>query len=287
MSTAGLAPRAKPTRLDRGLAACETLLARHLQAAVRRFGSAALGVIDLPPLAAGTVDAEAVRVAAVLLWAREVEAAGLPAVVEAVAEAFSRGQLDLAAGPAGQKLLEYHRNREERFTLAERESAYERLFGAPADPAHPVSRLITELMGLLAEIGRSAPERSLSGLAARLRVVGLELGEELSSRASGMSAFLARDVSEHIRTAWELVQDPDVIAALGGGTPWSVVRALGPGLLGHPVDPGPHLSRARSGQRVLAWLADHAEALGTGGLSVAAGDPVVEWALTWEAQGPA
>jgi hypothetical protein len=272
--------------LDFELEQCDRSLARHLQAAVRRYGAVALGLVDLPSLDVGTVDAEAIRVAAVLLWTREVEAAGLPGFMEALAQAFVDGRLALTVGAAGDRLVQYHRDRQGRFVAAERQAVYARVFGASGDAAHPVGRLLAELASLLSEIGRTAADRGTSALVARVGVVGLELGEELSNRAAGISAFLARDVTEHIRRAWGLLQDEEIVAALGGGSPWSLVRSLGPSLLGHAVDPPRHLARARAGQQLLSWLADHAPAL-SGGLVVNQGDAVVQAAQAWEAQGDA
>jgi hypothetical protein len=285
--TTGLrAAVAEPSSLGLELEQCDRFLARHLQAAVRRFGAAALGLVDLPALGPGTVDAEAIRVAAVLLWAREIERAGLPAFVEALAQAFVDGRLALTVADAGDRLVQYHRERQSRFTAAEREAVYEHTIGGSGDTAHPVGRLIAELAALLSEIGRTAADHSTSAVVARVGVVGLELGEELSNRAVGISAFLARDVTENIRRAWGLLQDAEIVAALGGGGAWSLVRSLGPGLLGRAVDPPRHLARARAGQQMLSWLAEHADALSEG-LTLDRADPVVPAAQAWEAQGDA
>jgi len=49
------------------------LLAQHLTAALVRFGSAALGVIDLPPIQQATPSKAELQAVAVIAWAREVD----------------------------------------------------------------------------------------------------------------------------------------------------------------------------------------------------------------------
>ena len=71
-----------PADVDR----CERLLADHLAAAVQRFGAAALGVVDLPPLdEPDRPSAAQLRAAATLLWARHVDEAGLLDFTDALA----------------------------------------------------------------------------------------------------------------------------------------------------------------------------------------------------------
>ena len=74
------------------LAACARLLAQHLDGVLRRFGSVALGIVDLPALGDETLIPAQLRVAAVLWWCRELERGGVLPFVEALALAVEGGE---------------------------------------------------------------------------------------------------------------------------------------------------------------------------------------------------
>jgi len=264
--------------LRAALDANDRLLARHLGAAVQRLGAAALDVIDLPPLTTASIDAEQIRVAAVLLWAREVEAAGLPSFVEAMAEGLVHGRLMLPVTSGGDRLMRYYRARSDRFGREERAALYARLFGDPGGQ-HPFPLLFERLAGILDDIGRAGDRQSLSPMRARLRIVGLELAELLSA-SPGIAAFAARDIVAHIREAAGILHDADVAQALGGGALWTMIRANSVAITGRNIDPAPHLTRAGAGQQILTWLAE-AAAPGAAEPAVERGDPVVEAAQAW------
>jgi len=275
-----LDPPADVGYLRAALDANDHLLARHLAAAVQRLGAAALDVIDLPPLTTGTVDVEQIRVAAVLLWTREVEAAGLPSFVEAMAEGLVHGRLTLPVTTGGDRLMRYYRARSDRFGRDERGALYARLFGGPDDRQHQFPVLFDQLLAILDDIGRAGSEQSLSPMRARLGIVGRQLAELLSS-SPGITAFAARDIVAHIREAAAILHDPDVAQALGDGGLWTMIRANGSVITGRAIDPAPHLTRASAGQQILTWLADTAGASGVRGPTVERGDPVVEAAQAW------
>jgi hypothetical protein len=270
--------------LRAALDANDRLLARHLGAAVQRLGAAALEVIDLPPLTTGSIDAEQIRVAAVLLWAREVEAAGLPSFVEALAEGLVHGRLMLPVTSGGDRLMRYYRARSDRFGPEERAALYARLFGDSGGPhqlpEQQFALLFEQLIGMLDDIGRAGDRQSLSAMRARLRIVGRELAELLSASA-GIAAFAARDIVAHIREAADIMHDADVSQALGGGGLWTMIRANSVAITGRTIDPAPHLTRASAGQQILTWLADTAAAPGAAEPAVERGDPVVEAAQAW------
>ena len=267
--------------IDADLDIADRLLARHLGAAVQRFGAAALSVIDLPPLTTAPIDVEQIRVAAVLLWAREVEAAGLPSFVEALAEGLARGRVTLPVTTGGDRLMRYYRAREERFGEPERHAIYDRLFGEAADRLHPFPPLFDEMVEVLAAIGRGAERESLARLHARLRFATRQVAELLSVSA-GITGFAARDVAAHIREAVEILKDPDVTRALGGGGLWTMIRLNGTAVTGREYNPTPHLMRARAGQQILSWLADASASLDGAGTEVERTHPVVEAAQSWE-----
>ncbi len=267
-----------------GLARCDHLLAEHLAEAVQRFGTAALGQVDLPPITSGSLSPAQIRVAAVLLWAREVEAAGLLALVETLAEGIVKGTVMLPLREGASKLVRHHRGREERFGPDERHELYARVLGEGDPVRNPVAGQLEALVSALGEVGRAPPDRSTHHLQARVNVIGRDLAGMLSDRSVGLAAYAARDIVAQVRAALALLDDADIAQALGGGGAWNIVRVHSPSLLGRAIEPGPHLARARAGQTIVSWLADAAARLEQGTARVSAQDPVVSAALTWAAE---
>jgi hypothetical protein len=273
----------RESRADRQLDACDLLLAEHLQAAMQRFGAAALGVIDLPPIATGEIVAAQVSATAVLFWTMEIERAGLPSFVEALADQLVHGRLLLPLTSGGDRLMQYWRARHERLDADERAAIWHRIFGAEGDAAAPFPVLFARVIESLANLGRAAPTDSHEYLATRAAANARDLAEYLSTEGAGMAAFAARDIVENIRTSLALLRDPDIAGALGVGGPWQIIRAHSAWLLAREVDPTLHLDRAASGMTILQWLAEHAAGLDLARASIDPASPVVHAALSWQA----
>ena len=259
------------------LARCDDQLARHLAAAVARYGSAALDVVDLPDFAPEAIDGEALHIAAVLLWTSELEAAGLPGFLEALAEQLADGRWLADLGNGGMRLLRWWRERSQRFTADERHGLYQRLFGDDSGFARDFSTLVNALD----QLGRIAVGENPAHYRAQVTQAAMTLAGPLSRRATGIAAFAARDIIAQVRTAIELLTQPDIIAALGGQGPWAAIRLHGNELLGHVPACAVHLARARAGHQILTWLGEHAADLSGGMLAVSPGDGAVDAAQAW------
>lgn len=273
------------TDLLRQVERCDRLLGDHLAAALQAFGSAALGVIDLPSLAApGQLARSQLRAAATLFWCAQVEGAGLPDFVDALAAAAYEGRLPLTQSGIANRLMRYHRDREDRFSADERKAIYARLFGDDTGFTAAWNRLIDDL----GEVGQAPLDRGVGDLAARIQVTALELAQGLSDRAIGITGFAGREIVAHVRTALELLRDPELGRAIGGfGGTWQLVRQHSAWLLGRPIEPQPYLDRAQAGLTILEWIAVRADALSGGGLMIGREDPVVHAASRWRASGGA
>jgi hypothetical protein len=262
---------------------CDRLLGDHLAAALQTFGPEALGVIDLPPLVeSGRLAAPQLRAAATLFWTMQVEGAGLPAFADALAEAVWQGRMALPiVGGAADRLMEYRRDRDERFSVEERRAIYDHLFGP--DTGFPVQW--RELVEALQALGAAPLDQGTGALTARVAAVALALGQALSDRAVGVTGFAGREIVAHVRAALDLLRDPELARALGGGGVWQILRLQAPSLLGRAVDPTPHLDRAQSGLTILEWIAARAAMLESGAVGIGRDDPVVQAAQRWRAAG--
>jgi|GEM_PF-4441023 len=266
------APRRRAAWLD--VDGSERLLTLHLSAAVRRFGTAVLGLVDLPALEQARPSSAELGVAAVLMWARHVDEAGLLELVDALAEGVVRGTLPLPIqGPAVHKLLQWRR-RPDRFVAPERRALYERVIGE-------LDARIADLVEVLVDIGHSGRRDSIRHLQVRVGVIGRELAGELTARATGIAAFAARDIVQQVRDALAVLTDPDVVQALGGGSPWTLVARHAPSLLRRPVSTRHAVARAMAGRELIEWLARNVEQLMVGTVAPTADDPVVRAALAY------
>jgi hypothetical protein len=270
--------------IDHGLAVCDRLLASHLQTAVQCYGSAALGVIDLPRIRSAPLADAQLRVAAVLYFTSELERAGLPRFVEALVEQLVRGRLLIPIGAStGSLLLRWWRQRSHRFQAGEREEIYRRVFGAPPDDDVAVGmRLLAES---LAEIGRTPMDRSVTHFEARVGAVAQSLGATLSARCVGIAAYAAREIVADLQHAVRLLRHPDLTRALGGAGVMSILRRYGREILGRELEPMAPATRARAGAAMITWVAQNASGLRGGLVSVDRASAVVRAAETWLAAG--
>lgn len=285
MSDPTLLSPAERAAAEAGLAYAEQQLARHMEAVGMRYGPAALGVVDLPPLqGGGLVDAQ-VRVCSVLYWAAELEVAGLLPFVEALAEGVATGAVLEPLGAAVHELVRLWRQRGQRFAAAERRALFVRMLGdsSAAARGEAVEPLLATLVETLRAIGRAPQTEGTGWLEARAAVQAQQLGALLSARGVGMAAFAARDVVAQVRASLGILRNADVVRAMGGGTPWTIVARHAPRLLGRQVDVQRHVGRAQAGMWIMGWIADEAARLDAGAVRIARGAKVIHDAETWSA----
>jgi len=255
----------------------ERMLAEHLSAAVRRFGTAVLGLVDLPAIEHERPSRAELGVAAVLMWARHVDEAGLLDVVDALADGIVRGTLPLPIqGEAVRKLMQWRR-RGDKFAAEERRELYERVIGE-------LDARIADFIEVLVDIGHAGRHDSIRHLQVRVGVIGLELAGALTARATGIAAFAARDIVQQVRDALAVLTDPDLVQALGGGSPWTLVSRHAPRLLRRPVNTSHAVARAMAGRELVEWLAQNVDRLTAGTVAPTASDPVVRAALAYAAE---
>jgi hypothetical protein len=267
----------------RALDACDRMFAEHLAAAERRFGARVFGLAALPPLTGDTVETDQLRVVPALFWAKEVEDAGLLQIVEALADGTMNGTVPDPLGHGSELLFAYHRAKKDRFTLEERQAVFSHLFGGPGspDPNADFPRLFEATVDALADVGLTAVNVPTEEYEVRATTLAAQIAESLSPRSAGVTAFAARDVIANIREALQILQDPDVAMTYGGGSPWTIVERLAQPLLGRPLDPRTHVTRATCGMTILAWCLGNASSISGGPMSVSRTDPVVRAAEEW------
>jgi hypothetical protein len=237
-------------RFWRELRLVQRILEEHRAAAVARFGQGALDVIDLPSVApAGELDPAQIRASGALLWAREVEKAGLPGFVDALADGVLQGKVLLPITGAADRLMLYRRTRTHRFSVAERRALYERLFGEEFESSW------RRLLSALDAIARAGRNESLVAPATRAVVAARDTALLLSSRSAGIATFAAKSIAAQIHDALAVLRHPELVQALGGGSVIALLRIHAPIILGRPLSPERYLDRASAALRLTNWLA--------------------------------
>ncbi len=264
------------TDLSGALDACDELLALHLDEVVRRYGAVGLGVIDLPPLGPEPIVRAQVRAAAVLYFCREAERAGILPFVEKLAEAIVTGSLSLPIGGSARSLMAFWRTPEHRFTAAERNAIYDRVFDSVA-----FAGAFRDFAGALSELGRERRDLGVVNHQVRIGQLAQSVGRILSDRAVGVAAFAGRDIVGQIRRALAVLRDREIGAALGGGGPWRILRQWAPRLLQRSVNVVGHVTRAERGTEMIRWIADASPDVTAAARGIGRRHPLVRSAEAW------
>lgn len=243
--------------LEQQLTRCVEGLDAGLHEAVARFGSRVLGAIHLPSLGAdAAITRGELQAVAALFWCRELEQAGLPGLVEALAAALVEGRWRLALSPLTQERLgTYHRERSERHTAAERRYRYSVLFGGPGCPL-PNASFPGALEAAIVALARTDGDR--------LAMAWRSCLETLVGRAAGATRFDADHLLLHVQQALDLLNTPDLAEGLGGGGVRRILERHGPVLLHRQVTVQDHLDRGLAGLEVFRWVADHLPQISAG-----------------------
>ena len=266
-----------------GLDECERLLGEHLNAFVQHYGSAALGVINLPNLGPGQLVPAQIRASAVLYWTSEVEQAGLLPFIEALSEGVVKGTVTQPLGNAATELARLWRTRTRRFSASERTTLFARIFGGSDGEGSGFHGLLGSLIRVLMEIGRARQDQGIGHLEARAAVAAQQVGHQLSEGGTGIAGYAARDIVAQIQEALRLLRDPGMIQGLGGGSAWQLVRRHAPFILGRPVNPQRHLTLANAGLPILGWIATEARSIESGTVRIGRAARVIREAETWSA----
>jgi hypothetical protein len=251
--------------IDLALAAAEHLLGRAEALGV------ALADIDLPPTIGGTAEDQAhLRGIATVYLAAELESALLVPAAELLASLAVSGGLPGATGDFGRAanavLAGFWHDRHRRMTAAERGALFARLFGtegtvAPADQRGintAFDELFIDLCEALFKLDEAPAADQHGGVAqqARLRSAAGRLADNLLHRTGSMTIFAARDLLTAVQAALVLFKQHAVQQVFGTHSLWAAVEEVGRRYLHEPAEAEAHVTRAKDGTTILAWLAD-------------------------------
>jgi len=272
--------------------------ADHLVAAASAFAFALeelpgdLPAIDLPPSTGAGMDQAQIRAVAVLYLASELEAAGAIAAVEDLVRLARSGGLQLDLGKATPLVESFWLGRQERATQAERQSCFTGLFGSAGGPqpaGHAANeefedRLI-DLCEALYKLDEQATNRSWGGVPqqARARAAAVQLLDNLSHNAGGLTVFLAQEILATLKQSLQILNHPAVLAAFGSRTVRDAIAAINRQLRRPPAgNYDVRVRRGQAGMTILAWLAEAAPLLDSAAKPLVGIDhPVIPAAVDW------
>ena len=286
--------------------AASLALSRDLLAAARPFGGMGRTLsgldaleIDIPAYHGGLgarLDAPALRTLASLYFCAEIEGTYLMAVAEELAQA--RFTLNLGDMEAARQLEDFATAMRRDWVPRDvRNQIYARVFGLGyADPAlgdaminqafEPQFARVAQ--GLAAVLIGPPMQTSTIGASARLSLSFSGLASVLSPKLQGNTLIITERLTAQLEQAVTVLNAPALARLFMGQTAWDVVR----GVLGDDLpDLSRAVTRAQTGMRILAALADVAPALHAGGgadlaARLAAQPSLADWALMWlEASG--
>jgi hypothetical protein len=102
----------------------------------------------------------------------------------------------------------------------------------------------------------------------------------------GIAGFAARDIVAQIQQALDVLREPELVRALGGGDTWALLGRWAPRLLGRAPDVSGHLARAEAGNALVRWIADSAPNLDTAARRIERSHELVHAAERWRIATP-
>jgi hypothetical protein len=261
--------------LDSALRKSETLISVSRAFAV---GLEEIGSLDLPPVIHGQIDQAQLRVIASLYLASDLEQAGIIPVVEQLSAMARNARLPINLGKSADLLADFWKARNERANEDERRDVFRRLFTASFEDK------MLDLCEALYKLDEMATNVSYGGIAqqSRVRSAATRLLEGVADGGSGITSFLAQEITTALKAALAILGHPDLRAAFGARDVWGTVTGIDRMNKTKRPDPRLFVRQGRAGMTVLSWLADaapHLENMAT--LLVSLDHPVIPAAVDW------
>jgi len=220
-----------------------------------------------------TVTAERIYAVADLYFIYMHERLGVFDVALELQSQFQSGRLKVSTGEGAQRLYRFDRRRALQYTRKQRHQAYRRVFGyyrevAPPRGAQPFDEFHAMFSGFnkrVAAFSRdrrvaqvikgSAPQSEGYGSVAIVRRSGLDLRNKLKTASYGHVHVLTIEVAQLLRSAFEILDAPDVKNLYGAKDAWDVIEEVSLKFLGRKTWASQRNRMAVTGRDVLRWLA--------------------------------
>lgn len=220
-----------------------------------------------------TVTAERIYAVADLYFIYMHERLGVFDVTLELRNQFQAGRLKVSAGEGAQRLYRFDRRRVLQYTRTQRHQAYRRVFGyyrdvAPPRGAQPFDEfhaMFTAFNKRVAAFSRdrrvsqvikgAQPQQEGFGSIAVVRRSGLDLRNKLKGASYGHVHVLTIEVAQLLRSAFEILDAPDIKNLYGAANAWDVIEDVSTKFLGRETWASQRNRMAVTGREILRWLA--------------------------------
>jgi len=202
--------------------------------------------------------------------ASELEHTRLLDVTETFCGLYVTGAIQMNLGQGSARLVSFWKNRNDRFSARERRAMFARLFGtddpAMAAPAGRNDTFEKIMLDLVNAIYRTHEFQSFHAgpyidHEAFLHVSMRRLVANLISHSGGFMAFAAREILDSIQKALDILRlRPVQLSAQANGV-WSTVQNMARRFFRVDLQISPRVIRAKTGQQIIAYIAELAPTL--------------------------
>ncbi|WP_342248583.1 hypothetical protein [Sphingomonas sp. OTU376] len=233
-------------------------------------------LIDLPDLEATTafeVVASHCKLMGSFIFASAFEELKAFQVVDKLVEMSQRGDLALIKGPAGTQLYNYWREAPNRMSESERQGFYAMMLGLPTgQPGVKVNvefqdlwlRFVSSVSTLVREARVDALIRAATPMAVnqqQVKKAARDLATNMSLHGYGMAFYAAADLQKQINDMISLLQDKELLLAIGQKDMWGVIDQVAQTELGGARNSSKYRMLATSGAIISSWIANNNDRL--------------------------
>jgi hypothetical protein len=163
-------------------------------------------------------------------------------VTDRLAERFMNGQMPFGQGAAGKALDNYYWSGEDRPSESQRRSTYSRMVGMPGgevskevSPNKNFEQLYLRFISAVAEFTRQREvDRMFSTTTSRISMTGeqvrkaaFEVAQNASQAGWGGGFHITARINRHLKSAIEILNEPQVLRAYAAGNHWQVIERVG------------------------------------------------------------
>ncbi len=233
--------------------------------------------ISLPDLDAGTavdIVPDNVRAVQVIYFSAQLEEMRLHAVIDKLVEHFQTGMLPITRGRAADKIYAWIKESPQRLAEPERRGIYGRVLGLAQGatnegvPNREFSDLWTRFLSTVSVKYREVFSFQRDEVSVeQIHKAARDLAVNVSLHGYGIAHPAAVEMQRIIAEMLGMLDESDVLSAYGVRDRWQLVERVGALYLGGATNGVRYRTIAQSGEKVLAWLADHSSVLASSSAS--------------------
>jgi hypothetical protein len=210
----------------------------------------------------------------VIYFSAQLEEMRLHAVIDKLVEHFQTGMLPITRGRAADKIYAWIKESPQRLAEPERRGIYGRVLGLAQGatnegvPNREFSDLWTRFLSTVSVKYREVFSFQRDEVSVeQIHKAARDLAVNVSLHGYGIAHPAAVEMQRIIAEMLGMLDESDVLSAYGVRDRWQLVERVGALYLGGATNGVRYRTIAQSGEKVLAWLADHSSVLASSSAS--------------------